>query len=94
MTEPLSFPRPRRLRQSPALRAMFQETTLTLDDQVYPIFVEEDITDYQPIASMPGLRRIPEPSLPAEISRIANAGIRAVMVFGITHHTDECGSDT
>ena len=35
--------RPRRLRKSPALRAMFEETTLSLNDLVLPIFVEEEI---------------------------------------------------
>ena len=33
--------RPRRLRKSPALRAMFEETTLSLNDLVLPIFVED-----------------------------------------------------
>ncbi|MDU4267976.1 MAG: porphobilinogen synthase, partial [Enterobacter hormaechei] len=41
--------RPRRLRKSPALRAMFEETTLTLNDLVLPIFVEEEIDDYKAI---------------------------------------------
>jgi len=86
--------RPRRLRQSPAVRAMFQETDLRLDDLVYPIFIEEEISDFKAIASMPGVARIPECHLPAEIERIASAGIRSVMVFGISHHTDACGSDT
>ncbi len=37
--------------------------------------------------------RIPEKHLAREIERIANAGIRSVMTFGISHHTDETGSD-
>ena len=37
--------RPRRLRKSPALRAMFEETTLSLNDLVLPIFVEEEIDE-------------------------------------------------
>ena len=35
--------RPRRLRKSAALRAMFEETTLSLNDLVLPIFVEEEL---------------------------------------------------
>lgn len=85
--------RPRRLRRSPALRALFEETTLTLNDLVLPIFVEEEINDYQPINAMPGVMRIPEKHLAREIERIANAGIRAVMTFGISHHNDDTGSD-
>ncbi len=38
--------RPRRLRKSAALRAMFEETTLSLNDLVLPIFVEEELDDY------------------------------------------------
>ncbi|MCP5756897.1 porphobilinogen synthase, partial [Klebsiella pneumoniae] len=38
--------------------------------------------------------RIPEKHLAREIERIANAGIRSVMTFGISHHTDATGSDT
>lgn len=38
--------------------------------------------------------RIPEKQLAREIERIANAGIRSVMTFGISHHTDDTGSDT
>lgn len=52
--------RPRRLRKSLALRAMFEETTLTLNDLVLPIFVEEEIDDYKAIDAMPGVMRIPE----------------------------------
>lgn len=85
--------RPRRLRKSPALRAMFEETTLTLNDLVLPIFVEEEIDDYKAIDAMPGVMRIPEKHLAREIERIANAGIRSVMTFGISHHTDATGSD-
>ncbi len=78
--------RPRRLRQSAALRALFEETTLSLNDLVLPIFVEEEIDDYKAIEAMPGVMRIPEKYLAREIERIANAGIRSVMtlVFLIT----------
>ncbi|ENH47756.1 delta-aminolevulinic acid dehydratase family protein [Escherichia coli p0305293.5] len=81
--------RPRRLRKSPALRAMFEETTLSLNDLVLPIFVEEEIDDYKAVEAMPGVMRIPEKHLAREIERIANAGIRSVMTFGISHHTDK-----
>ncbi|STG53187.1 delta-aminolevulinic acid dehydratase [Escherichia coli] len=72
---------------------MFEETTLSLNDLVLPIFVEEEIDDYKAVEAMPGVMRIPEKHLAREIERIANAGIRSVMTFGISHHTDETGSD-
>jgi hypothetical protein len=65
-----------------------------LNDLVLPIFVEEEIDDYKAIEAMPGVMRIPEKYLAREIERIANAGIRSVMTFGISHHTDATGSDT
>lgn len=65
--------RPRRLRKSAALRAMFEETTLSLNDLVLPIFVEEELDDYKAIDAMPGVMRIPEKHLAREIERIANS---------------------
>jgi len=71
-----------------------EETHFTLNNLIYPIFVEENIQDYIPIESMPGIQRIPEKRLPAEIERIAASGICAVMLFGVSHHKDATGSDT
>ncbi len=85
--------RPRRLRASASMRAMFQESTLSINDLALPIFVEEGVDDYKDIQAMPGVRRIPEKRLAHEIERIAVAGIRSVMTFGISHHTDATGSD-
>ncbi len=84
-----SFPnvRLRRLRSSPAMRDLLQEHTLSLNDLIYPIFVEEELDDFAPVESMPGIYRIP-------IKEIAAAGIKAVMTFGVSHHKDETGSDT
>lgn len=86
--------RPRRLRRSEALRSVFQEAEFRLEDLVLPIFVEEGIDDFVPITSMPGVSRIPESRLAGEIERYARAGIRSVMLFGVSHHLDETGSDT
>ncbi len=93
MSNEQSIQRLRRLRQSENLRALFQETTLSKNDLALPIFVEEGLEDYQPIKSMPGVVRIPEKRLAYEIERIAKAGIKTVMTFGVSHHLDETGSD-
>ena len=84
----------RRLRASEALRDLVQETTVSVNDLIFPIFVEEELDDYAPVESMPGIRRIPERKLDGAIKEIARAGIRAVMLFGVSHHKDEVGSDS
>ena len=52
MTSQFPQARPRRLRRSPELRGLFQESEFTLNDLVLPIFVEEEIDDFVPITSM------------------------------------------
>ncbi len=86
--------RPRRLRKTSSMRTLFQEQSLSLNDLILPIFVEEEADDYQPIEAMPGVVRIPEKRLAFEIERIAKAGIRSIMTFGISHHLDATGSDS
>ena len=93
---PSQFPsaRPRRLRRNASFRDLFQEAEFNLGDLVLPIFVEEEIDDFVPISSMPGVMRIPESKLAGEIERYARAGIKSVMTFGVSHHLDADGSDT
>jgi porphobilinogen synthase len=86
--------RPRRLRSNEHFRTLFQETEFTLNDLVLPIFVEEEIDDFVPIKSMPGVQRIPESKLAQEVERYAKAGIKSVMTFGVSHHLDATGTDT
>ena len=90
-----TFPtmRLRRLRQSQVMRDLLSETTVTLNDLIYPIFVEEGLDDFAPVDSMPGVFRIPERKLDVAMREIAAAGIKAVMTFGVSHHKDETGSD-
>jgi len=84
----------RRLRASQALRDLVRETSVTLDDLIYPIFVEEELDDFAPVESMPGVFRIPERKLDAAIKEIAAVGIKAVMTFGVSRHKDDTGSDS
>jgi porphobilinogen synthase len=86
--------RPRRLRSNENFRSLFQESEFTLNDLVLPIFVEEEINEFVPIKSMPGVQRIPESKLAQEVERYARAGIKSVMTFGVSHHLDATGSDT
>jgi porphobilinogen synthase len=83
----------RRLRSSPAMRDLLQEHTISINDLIYPIFVEEELDDFAPVESMPGVWRIPERKLDVAIKEIAGLGIKAVMTFGVSHHKDAIGSD-
>ena len=75
--------RPRRLRQSPGLRNMFRETTISPADLVYPLFVRHGRDLRQEIRSMPGQFQWSVDNLPAEAEEIARLGIPAVILFGI-----------
>ncbi|MEE7493470.1 porphobilinogen synthase [Methylobacterium oryzae] len=86
--------RQRRLRRSPIARRLVRETCLSADDLIAPIFVEEEADDFTPIPSMPGISRVPEHALAREITEIARDGVKAVMLFGISHHKDADGTDT
>ena len=84
----------RRLRRTDALRSLVRETSMTADDLILPMFIEEGIDAPVPIAEMPGVSRIPERRLAREIEAIARDGVRAVMLFGISHNKDATGRDT
>lgn len=84
----------RRLRRTDALRSLVRETAVTANDLILPLFVEEGIDAPVPIAEMPGVSRIPEARLAREIEAVARDGVRAVMLFGISHNKDAAGRDT
>lgn len=89
---PYSFKRFRRLRGRPALRRMVQETTLSMTDLVYPLFVAQDARDAGPVKSMPGVARHALDGLEREIEQIAARRIPAVLLFGIPARKDDQGS--
>jgi porphobilinogen synthase len=93
---PPRFPavRLRRLRKTEPLRGLVRETSVTPNDLIYPIFVEEDIDAPAPIVSMPGVMRIPEKKLAGDIKAIQADGVKAVMLFGVSHRKDASGSDS
>ena len=72
--------RPRRLRRSPALRAMVRETSLSPADFIYPLFVHEGATN-EPIGAMPGCHRWSLDGLVQEVGRALDLGIRCVVLF-------------
>ena len=91
---PFPATRLRRLRKTPALRDMFRESAFDLNDLIYPLFVEEELDSHQPIPAMPGIMRVPEAKLAAEVKAIQREGIKAIMLFGVSHQKDATGSDT
>ncbi len=73
--------RPRRNRQSAAIRAMVEETTLSINDFIYPMFVVEGNNIQSEIHSMPGVFRYSLGKLLEEISICQDLGIRSIALF-------------
>lgn len=84
----------RRLRKSQVLRDLMREHHLRMTDFILPIFVEEGITTPVEVKSMPGVFRYPESQLADVVRRAWDKGIRAIILFGVSTHKDEIGSDT
>jgi porphobilinogen synthase len=89
MTLP-GFPvyRPRRLRQSPALRRLVAETRLSVEQLVLPLFVRGGRRLRHPIAAMPGVFQLSPDEIVREAARAHTCGIPAVLLFGIPDKKD------
>lgn len=85
--------RPRRLRRTPALRRMVQETHLSPDDFIYPLFIRSGQDIQLPIRSMPGQSQWSIDRAVEEVRSAYNLGIPAVLLFGIPDTKDACGSE-
>lgn len=90
----MSFPatRLRRLRRTPALRGLVRETALSPADLIQPLFVTAGTDLREPVDSMPGVNRFSIQALVEEAGEIGEAGIPAVLLFGIPSEKDEAGS--
>jgi porphobilinogen synthase len=90
----MPFPqeRPRRLRRSEVLRSLVRETTLAPDDLVWPLFVRPGQHVRNPVKSMPGVFQLSVDELVADAQEGYEAGVRAVILFGIPSHKDATGS--
>jgi porphobilinogen synthase len=84
--------RPRRLRQSPALRRMVAETRLSVSQLVLPLFVRAGQKLRHPIASMPGVCQLSPDELLKEATAAWEAGVPAVLLFGIPDVKDALAS--
>ena len=84
--------RPRRLRRSENIRAMVRETSLSVKDFVYPIFVVPGEGIKEEIPSMPGCYHLSVDKAVETAKEIASLGIPSVEVFGLPEYKDEIGS--
>jgi porphobilinogen synthase len=84
--------RPRRLRRTPALRALSRETEVRPSDLILPLFVVEGEGVRRPVGSMPGVHQTSVDELLRDAEEAAGLGIPAVLLFGIPDEKDEVGS--
>ena len=73
----------RRLRRTPAIRDLLQETRLSVKDLVCPIFIQEGIDEPKEIELMPGIFRVPLKNLDRDIQELYDLGLRTFLIFGI-----------
>ncbi|MCL2287640.1 MAG: porphobilinogen synthase [Candidatus Bathyarchaeota archaeon] len=90
----MSFPtvRMRRLRRTEAMRTMLNQAQIQPNNLVYPIFVDETITEAVPIASMPGYFRYPLDKIIDEGTVALEHGVKSVLLFGVPAEKDHTGS--
>jgi porphobilinogen synthase len=86
--------RPRRLRRTPALRRLVEETRVSPAELVLPLFLKEGLTEPRPISSMPGVVQHSRESLRKAAHEAVSAGVGGLMLFGVPEdaNKDETGS--
>ncbi len=91
---PGRFPalRPRRLRQTPALRRLVAETRLSVEQLVLPLFVRPGTRLRQPVKSMPGVFQLSPDEALKEAILAQGLGVEAIILFGIPDRKDAKGS--
>ena len=80
--------RPRRLRQHPQLRRMVQETLVTANDLIYPLFAVPGTSVANEVVSMPGVYQLSVDKIVEEAKEVYDLGIPAVILFGIPEDKD------
>ena len=90
----MGFPstRPRRLRQTPAIRRLVAEATVSPRHLVLPMFVREGVDEPLPIKSMPGVVQHSLSSLRKAAVEAVEAGVGGLMLFGVPKEKDATGS--
>ena len=83
----------RRLRKNSAIRKLRRETSLSVNDFIYPIFVTHGENIRDSIDAMPGIHRLSIDNLAVEVQKAYKLGIQAILLFGIPEKKDAIGSD-
>ena len=86
--------RTRRLRKTENIRRLVRETKLSVDDLIYPLFIEEGSAIETEIVSMPGIKRFSLDRISKELDEVVALNIPAVILFGIPSQKDEEGTET
>lgn len=86
--------RTRRLRKTAAIRRLVRETSLSVDDFIYPLFIEEGNNIGTEIVSMPGIKRFSLDRISKELDEVVALKIPAVLLFGIPSNKDNEGTET
>ena len=91
----MNFPqvRLRRLRKNERIRRLVRETSLSVDDFIYPLFVRPGKRMKVPIASLPGQFQLSIDQLIEAVKETEGLGIPGVVLFGIPERKDEMGSE-
>jgi porphobilinogen synthase len=82
----------RRLRTSASMRRLVRQTTLSVDNLVYPLFVKAGSHLKEPIKSMTDCFHFSPDTIAAEAKKVFNLGIPAVLLFGLPEKKDSIGS--
>ncbi|KXZ17229.1 porphobilinogen synthase [Bacillus nakamurai] len=89
LTQFFTFSRHRRLRSTLFLRDLVRENSLSCNDLIYPLFVQEGVQSRTEVPSMPGVYQFTLDLLEEKIQELKNLGIKAILLFGIPSWKDE-----
>jgi porphobilinogen synthase len=89
---PVPGPRPRRLRRTPALRALVRETRLHPSMLVEPLFVRPGQGVREPISSLPGVARLSPDEAAIEAASLSALGVGGIILFGLPSAKDAIGT--
>src|SRR5258706_1770771 len=85
--------RMRRLRRTPALRRLVQETHIAPSQLIWPLFVTHGEGLRRPVASLPGVAQLSVDQLVKDAERAASLGLGGIILFGIPAMKDATGSE-
>ncbi|MBB2945913.1 porphobilinogen synthase [Actinoplanes lutulentus] len=87
----MSFPdiRPRRLRRTPAIRRLVEETRVAPSELVLPLFLKDGLTEPKAISTLPGVFQHTRESLLKAAHEAISAGVGGLMLFGVPDNADK-----